>query len=786
MNSTKFKRSSLVLAVAAALCAGDAVYAQQMTLEEVVVTARKRAENLQEVPMAVSAFSSEQLKDMQIDSITDLERLASNVTLTEDSGLAAGLLTVFIRGIGNDPGLAAGVGVYVDDVYLNRTTGALLDVYDVERIELLKGPQGNLYGRNTIGGAIKYISREPTDETEVNLEVKLGEFNKRQLKASVSGALIEDKLYGSFGLMNDQRDGTQTNSFDGEEFNTRDVQAYRGSLIFKPSDELKIKLAADYSLDESTPIVANRVFVDEAALSGGSFVLTGGGFLTGFPSVYSEASDMSLPSDIDTISTEFTDGFKRFEIETKTLAATVEWELNDEWMLKSITANRWVDNVQPFDFDGSSQQFITTVNERQASDFSQELQLNFSGDNVQAVLGAFYLDSKQGTSTETHQYGRLLVTGYQHKLTPITDTGTGSKSLYGNLDWDFAEDWQLSLGGRYTQDSKSLVKESVTTKGGYAMAFHSAVPGVPFFVAPGQEAAAQAYPGVTMVIPGEPETVTTESVNVSKSWNDFSPSIKLSHHLNDETLVYAGLSTGFKAGGFQSTGDVAIAYDPETVSTYSLGLKTTLLEGTLRLNGEVFLNDYTDKQLSNITLIDDDLVQVTSNVGEVTTQGAELEVSWLPGIEGLMLGLNVGYLDTSVDSYEKADADTGVVTDIANTTELGFSPSWTTQARVAYEMGLADAGTLTLGADVGYRAKSYTRSPIDITDPLSERFEQKEHAIWNAMLAFRSSDEHWRLALEGKNLTDERVVVSGFDINIIASAGYNMPRTWALSVAYDY
>ena len=174
---SQFNRKSMILSAAVASVIGvtDVAMAQQATLEEVVVTARKREESLQQVPMAVSAFSTTQLRDAQVDNIVDLERMTPNVTLTENSGLVAGGLSVFIRGIGQDPGFGQGVGIYLDDVYLNRTTGALLEVYDVERIEVLKGPQGNLYGRNTIGGAIKYITKQPSDQFEADVEAKAGE-----------------------------------------------------------------------------------------------------------------------------------------------------------------------------------------------------------------------------------------------------------------------------------------------------------------------------------------------------------------------------------------------------------------------------------------------------------------------------------------------------------------------------------------------------------------------------------------------------------------------------------
>ncbi len=222
------------------------------------------------------------------------------------------------------------------------------------------------------------------------------------------------------------------------------------------------------------------------------------------------------------------------------------------------------------------------------------------------------------------------------------------------------------------------------------------------------------------------------------------------------------------------------------MTAYSVGLKTTLLDGTLRINTEAFYNDYEDKQLSAIQLLPSgDLEAITSNVGEVTTSGFEFEVSWLPPVDGMMINFNVGYLDSEVDAFDSFDDD-GNPIDLSNTTELGYAPEWTGQIRASYEFDVGDIGYVTLGTDVSYQDEMFTSSPIDTTDPLQTAQMADDHYIWNAMAAFTSSDERWRIALEGKNLNDERELVNTFDIGIIATGGYNPPRTWAVSVGYTY
>ena len=789
-------RKNVVLAAAVAAAStvgftGPAGAQEQMLIEEVVVTARKREESLQRVPMAVSAFSERQLQAAQVNNIVDLERMSPNITLTETGGLQAGSVAVFMRGIGNDPGFDQGVGIYMDDVYLNRTTGALLDVYDVERIEILKGPQGNLYGRNTIGGAIKYISRKPSDEFEANVEVKGGDYDLIQVKANASGPLIDNTLYGSVGAFYKEHEGIQDNTLDGGEFWSSDVQAFRGSLLWQASDTLSFNLAADYVKDDSDPRVPNRVGVDPAILGGIDFVISGANlFLGPGTGLVSTPNDQSLPTDIDTVSTEFVDGFDEFEIETTTFALTVDWDLSDSWSVKSVTALRSMDNVNPYDFDGSEQQFITTLNEREQDDFSQEFQFNYTGDTVNAVMGLYYLDGTQESPGVTFQYPRLRAIQTQVKDTRVDDRDITSYSAYASVDWNFADSWQLSVGGRYTRDEKDETQRATVNAGFFAYAGLAGFPPQAIVsVAPGQEAAAQQSPLFAYwassfsppVFNSEfAEFSYPEDTDASDEWNEFTPSARLTWFANDDLMLYAGYSSGFKSGGFQRTGGVATSYDPETVDTYSLGMKSTMLGGSLRFNAEAFFNDYTDKQLATIALVNGGLEETVGNVGELETSGVEMELTWLPPVDGLMFGLNVGYLDTDVKEYKSGDDD------IADQTAIGFAPEWTAQGRVQWDIDVADYGYITLGTDLSYRDESYTNSPVDLTSEFASLQVQEDHVIWNAMAAFTTTDERWRIAVEGKNLEDERVITNTFVVGPFVTAGYNMPRTWAVSVGYQF
>jgi iron complex outermembrane receptor protein len=789
LNPIKNKLCTAV-AMATSLLAADIALAQSAVLEEVVVTARKRSEDLQDVPMAVSAFSSEELQTFSIDEITEVGRMTPNLIMNETSGLVGGAISVFMRGIGNDQGLEQGVGMYVDDVYLNRTSGSILEVFDVERIEVLKGPQGHLYGRNTIGGAIKYITREPGDELEGNFEVKAGSDEYFRIKGRTSGPLVDNTLYGDIAFSYKERDGYQDNSFAGSDDPwDAETGAVRGTLMWTPTDTLKIKLAADYSKDSSLPPIPGRIALDEGALIGINAVTTTANLLFGpGTAVLDTPNDTSFPNDEDDVSSGFVDGYDEYEIEQFNVAATVLWDLSDQWQLKSVTALRHMENTQPFDFDGSEQVWINTLRKNlESDDNSQELQLNFSGESIQAVMGLYYLDGDRSVDNDTTlQTVRLRAVQFNEKTYTRDDRPNKSYSAYGNVDWDFAENWQLSLGGRYTRDEKDIDQKASVTQGFYALALTPVIPGLPLAIKPGQEEIVEASPLFGgWLNPRYLEFTVPEDAKNDDDWDEFTPSARLRYDLNDDSMVYAGVSTGFKSGGFNNSGGNVTAYDPETVTTYSLGYKSTLLDNTLRLNTEFFYNDYKDKQLATIVLEGSDLTRLTSNVGKVTQWGGEFEMTWLTPLEGLLLNFNVGYLDSDVDEFKSFDND-GNKIDLADTTELGYSPEWTGQVRATYDFSLGRVGGLTASTDVSYQDDMYTNSPIDTTNPIKTAQQADAYYLWNASLAWRSNDEAWRVAVEGKNLNDEREIVNSFDIGIVASAGYNPPRTWAVSVGYSF
>ncbi len=799
----------------------------EQVIEEMVVTARKRSENLQDVPAAVAAFNAVELEERGIGNLIEIGRLTPNITVNETTGVAAGALQVYIRGVGYDPGFfEQGASIYVDDVILNRVSGSLIEVYDIERIEILKGPQGHLYGRNATGGAIKYISAEPDDALRMHASAKIGTDNQRNFKAGVSGPLAEDALWGSFAVSQVGHDGYQTNVYNGGEYASPDILSARGTLVAQFSDSLRVKLVADLMRDRSDPYIPTRVAVNlggDTGLNAIQGVLSGANLLPFlFPGagLLGELLDTRPPTNIDEINSNFIeDGFDEYFLDTDGLSLTATWDFAEGWVLKSITGIREMSRTQASDFDGSPQQFINTLQYWDTSDFSQEFQFNYTSERINAVIGYFYLDSEWSITSFTEQRAILRFFTDHDKTTTFDERPLESTAFYANVDWDITDRMQLSLGGRLTTDKKSIDQIAEVELTQYMVPVFN-LPGVgpaPLVLSP---AGAQAWPLIAPRLPpglflgffsppGSGVMLDTyrtfpypENRTGEDEWDEFTPSVKLSYRLSEETLIYGGWSTGFKSGGLDYSGEEPIAdtWEPELITTWSIGTKSTLLDGTLRVNFEAFLNAYEDRQFTSVRLDEGgsgSLIQYLGNVADVETSGAEVEILWLPPVEGLVVNFNLGFLDTDLNeligvvsparppSPDSPGGSPPVVGNIAEYSKVGHSPKLTAQARIQYTMPVGRFGALTFGLDADYRDEMFTDSPVDLRNAFEAQSKSEARTLTNAFVSFNTMDERWRVSLEGKNLSDKRVLGNTFTITNFMLGGYNRGRTWGLSVAYQ-
>jgi iron complex outermembrane recepter protein len=749
-------------AAAAALCAVPAVLAQDAPaarpaaaggLEEVTVTARRREELLQDVPVAISAFSGEDLLLRGASDIGELTQAVPSVTF-EPSRATNSTLTAFIRGVGQqDPlaGFEQGVALYVDDVYIARPQGALLDIYDVERIEVLRGPQGTLYGRNAVGGAIKYVTRRLDDEPDLRLKASYGSYNQIDLVGTASMP-VGDTLRVGAAVASLTRDGYGENRTTGAEHYDKDVLAYRVSAEFLPSDAFSIRLAYDHTDDDSGPVAGYRPFP---------------GAVSGEP-VLRDLRD-TLAGAADLPSTAGINGNN--EVENEGTSLIVDWLIDDQWTLRSISAYREDYTESVIDFDSLSVMDFDAAVIYDNDQFSQELQVLYSGDRLDAVVGLYYLDAS--ASNEFDVVLGQLVGGVGVTAFTGGTVDTEAWSLFADLTYSLTDQWSIAVGGRYTEDTRD------------ADIFRANYLGIgsPFF---GNDAA--------------PTLAVTSDFEADRTYYDFSPRLNVSYEVNADVNLYAGYSQGWKAGSFDPRGanfltpEVEDGFDPEILDSYEIGMKATWLDGRARTNIAAFYSDYQDMQIPGSVGVDSDgdgvndgFVGTVTNAAESTIMGIELEGSAMLTDE-LSVQVALSLLDTEIDEW----IVNGV--DVSNQREIQNTPETMVYVGATYATSLAAGSSITFNLNATYRDDVVQ---FEVPNPI---IDQESVTIANASLVWTSPSGQWLLGLFGKNLTDEDVKTAGYCFGFPATTGcpsslglennvsvfYGAPRTFTGTVGYRF
>jgi len=764
MKLTKtLTRSALLLSTIASttLIAAPAM-AQSGTgasTDVITVTARRREETLQDVPLSVSAYTGAELEQMGAVDIVSIAETTPNVTLEVSRGTSS-TLTAFIRGVGQqDPvaGFEAGVGIYVDDIYLNRPQGAVLDLYDVERIEVLRGPQGTLYGRNTIGGAVKYVtSRLDADSPTFNARVNVGSYG--QFDQVVSGSVpLSDTFRIGGAVARFTRDGFGENLFTGEENYNKDVLGYRVSMEWEPTPDLFFRLAYDDVEDSSNARGGHRLIP---------------GALSGAP-VLDNVHDTRAGLDV-----------VEQNVQGDGLSLTAEWTINDNWTVRNIIADRSDRSVTPIDFDNLPSGDLDVPAIYENEQFSEEFQLLYSGDRLNGVMGYYYLDASALTVFDVLLDN--LLAGLNAQTFGEVDTNTWS--LFANFDYQINDEWALTLGARYTEDERTSRVLRRTYLGGFSEFF-----------------------GGT----GAPIATTSDFLGTN-SWTDVSPTLSLSYQPDDQNNFYFTYSQGFKGGGFdpraQTTGapdlnDIGgvdaedifefMSFDPEEVDSFEIGWKFE--NGSYRHSLAIFHMDYTDIQVPGSVGIDtdndginDSFTGVTTNAGAATIRGVEFEGSW--GIandmanagDSLSLTWAIGLMDGEYDEFINAF---GV--DVSNDVVIQNTPDTTAAITLAYVTPMADGDLSILGTMSHRGDSSQFEFPFELLD-------QEAYTLWNASVVWDSADGHWQAGLHGRNLTDEEYIVAGYDFvnntTLAPELGlegtligyYGPPRTFTATFAYRY
>lgn len=734
-----------LLALAVGLALAPAVNAQapsepkaERSIEVIEVSATRQTENLQDVPIAVTALSANELEKMQILDLGDLESHVPNLNLHVGDASNA---VIYIRGVGqidsisfNDPG----VGVYLDDVYMGRVQGSFLDVVDPQQIEVLRGPQGTLYGRNTIGGAVKFTSAKPTDITEGYVDVGVGNYGLLNLKGSISGALVEDKLLGRFAIASSTRDGYAENTLTGEDDYDKDTLAWRGSLLYQISDNLSAYLVVDGS--DSSPNHSRTPHRETP--------------------IYSMSQGQMLPPGDDpfTVNVNYND---LESLETAGGALTLEY-LRGNSTFKSISAYRQMDYRTHLDLDGTADGSFGIYNFEDQDQLSQEFQWLYNIEGMSLVSGVYYFkedDSTLGGAVAPDFFvplGEGVYFPFPVMSAGLRDQTNTSSAIYANLSWDLTPQLGLTLGARYTKE-----KKQVSSRG-------------------------EEFAGTGINSAEEMERVFGTGVGHSpsgydaeQSWNNFSPKLSLDYKLNADHLLYASTSRGFKSGGFNGRlTSFAQPFDPETMWSYEVGSKSMLNNNNVRLNLAAFYNDYKNFQLSRFSIDPDSgaFLSLFENAGKATIYGAEMELSAVL-TDSLTLNMNAGYLGGGYDELI-GDFDQ----EISDERELVNAPKWNGRLGLEYFMEL-DSGSLNWSVSASYRSKTY------LTVSSSEVLAQSAYTLMDMSVTYLTHDEQWQVSLYANNLTDKHYRQHGFDLS--ASPGvqlgyYGAPRTYGANLKYRF
>ncbi|WP_339668627.1 TonB-dependent receptor [Dasania marina] len=753
MNNTVFSKSNIsrVIAIAAALTSGSAAIAEGniRLLEEIIVTSQKTEAMLQDVPLAVTAFDATALTNAGIQDMTEIAKSVPNVTLSASRGTNT-TLTAFVRGIGQaDPvwGFEPGVGMYIDDIYMARPQGGVLDVFDVERIEVLRGPQGTLFGKNTIGGAINYISKRMTGQPEMSAEVTVGSYGQQDVKVAGQYPIIEDKLFVGLTVAKYDRDGYGEFLQSGDENYNKDLLAARFNLEYIVNDDIDIRVSIDDTQDDSNAKGGHR--------------LTPSVFLPG------EAA----PSDVfDSNADMSTDN----EVTASGGSVIVNWHINSDLALKSITAYREGDTVTNIDFDNTSFASAHVPAVYNDDQTSQEIQLAYSSEKLEVVGGLYYF-----TGTASGAFDVLLGgfdaffgTAGNFSATSAGSVDTTSYAAFVNSNFTLNDAWSLTLGARYTIEEK----DADVYKAFLDVETRSNFTG-----------------GTTNSVIGAPAT----DYSNDESWSEFTPKVGAEYRLNEDEMVYASFSQGFKSGGFDIRGDAAAnpntvnGFDPEYVDTYEFGYKAELMDGRIRLNAALFYSDYTDMQVTIQESSNGGANYVASvlNAGESTIQGFELEVM-AQLTENLSTSFMYGYVDAEYDEVltQVPDAFGNPSTiDLADSWNFADTPEQVARLSFSYNLDLDNKGRMVMTTSASYsdeRQIFVTESPID----------EDSYTLVDASAVWYSMDEHWTVGLHAKNITDEEYRTGGYNFPIPGGLGgedviigyYGNPRTVSLNVGYNY
>jgi iron complex outermembrane recepter protein len=807
LASTAF---GLMAGVATAAMAQEAV-GETVGLEEIVVTARKREERLQDTPLAVTAFTASDFENRSSVDVADVGNFAPNVTFDATAPISgsSNAVSVFIRGIGQTDFLITtdpGVGIYLDGVYIARSTGGLLDLVDVERVEVLRGPQGTLFGKNTIGGAISLTTKRPNlNDMEAQGQVTFGRFSRLDFKV-MANLPLGDTAAVRASFSRNERDGYGRRLLTNQRLGGLDNWTARVAGRWQPTPELDINVAFDYTKGDEESPVSTIVSGSRQNSIGGPGTLFAGLLYNnlirnpatglapcatpGFPIPFCGVPGLIQTPQLPSTATPYDRRWITGDLYTSNatgptgskydiygISGTIEWDL-DAVQVKSITAYR--NSAADFarDPDGSPLVLVHTSNTVRQDQFSQELQLTGQAfeDRFNWVVGGFFM-TEQANDVVTVPFAQgafdlMNATGQGCSLLPaltgapgpvalpfcpnifrVDNLGKGTLvdnktyAIFGEGSYDISEKLSLTGGLRWTRDEKKIDLANILTGG------------APF---------------------------STATPRKEESFNEVNGRVILDYKVTDGVMTYASFSTGFKSGGFNGRYGAPIpagatTFEPEKVKSYEVGLKGDFLDRRLRINTALFLMDYSNIQV----VVFDNGIPRTINAAGGEVQGLEVELTAAP-VRNLLLQVNYGYLDARYTKLE--DSVIGsfglpIVNPLRKDYKFVNAPDHNLNLGVQYTAPIMEWGELMLRGDVSHRS-SVANDAVNTPELI-----QKGVTLVNLRATLSPLDSWWSVSVFGTNVTNERYFTSG----VADEPGFGLvelnaarPSEWGVTLSVKY
>lgn len=670
-----------------------------IALETVVVTATKRKENIQEVPVSISEFGEKDLADRGVQQARDLN--APNFLFPQMYTTSRSYISV--RGIFqevNTIGFEGGFSAYVDGVYLGRNMSYDIDMLEVERVEILRGPQGTLFGKNTIGGLMNVVTRQPKFEFEGNVQAEIGNMDLRRMRGGVNIPLIDDKLAARLSVQTVQRDGyVQNLTVGGEKGGSIDQLSGRAQFLFTPNENFDMNVSLDYLDSDSI---------------GYTFEIVG-----------SKSTEPSFGDEIpytyhpDAVPKEF----KR----DKGASLTANYDFTDVGTLTFVFGARKTQTQWILDGDAASLDLYVEDIRDQQDLRSYELRFaSATGDRLlDYVVGAYYYDEKADYSepipfSASYPGGPFLV--YYNDRVHTTDN-----AAFAHLDLHATSALTLYGGVRYTDETKKLEGE------------RRVLP-ITYPIPP------ELIPGLTTDGTGRPPQFTNNVGDTVTTWE-----AGARYQFTDTVMGYAEASTGFKSAGFNLRNGLSV--DPEHLTAYEIGVKSVFLDNKLILNAAAFFNDYKDLQVRSLDTTTVPITTVLHNAASVEAKGFEVELEALP-MPNLTLHLGIGYVDSKYKDFKNVPSFGSIIDATGN--ELPMTPPWTINGGARYDQMLPNEGKIVWNLDFNFVDERWSILDGGQNHPA---FALPSYTALNGRIGYQAPDSRWEVFLWGKNLTDEDALV---------------------------